>query len=135
MTGKELSPVEAKFWKEELRAYSEKEIDSAFREHLRRNKYFPALAQILDLIREESRKQTSWTYTGPAQTDEDRRRKAAGWRQYGVPDVKCYGELRHDYAAKVGRKNLTSTEIETVLADMDKRIDLQEKARHDAHSR
>ena len=127
ITGKEPTLGEAEFWKQELSGYSENEIDSAFKDHLRRSKYFPKLAEILDLIR-ESRKSEPYPYTGPWESDEDRRRKAAGWRQYGVPDVKCLTKIHADTRAKLNRP-LTEKDENEMLNELDRRIDALGKSR------
>jgi hypothetical protein len=129
MMAKELAPGEVEFWKQELRVYSEKEIDSAFRQHLRQGKYFPKVAEIIDLIR-VSRSQT-YAYTGPIETEKDRRRKAAGWRSYGQPDIRCLVKILADKRAKLNRP-LTENDENELINELDRRIDLLEKAKGEA---
>jgi hypothetical protein len=85
------------------------------------SRWFPNVA---DIVRSSPPPRTSDTYAGP--TAEDLKRRAAGERSYGDPDVKCLFAIHANLRAKVNRP-LTENDENGMINELDRRIDLLAK--------
>jgi len=81
--------------------------------------FFPVLA---DIVKHIPPPPAVSTYSVPSA--EDRRRMAAGERNYGLRDLQCLAGMHRELSGKVGRP-LTRVELDGLIADLDRRIDSQ----------
>lgn len=83
-------------------------------------RFTPRFPSIADVVRNIPPPPVRSTYEGPS--EDDRRRKAAGERSYGIPDVRCLSKLHATRRAKLGRP-LVDNERDGLLDELDKQID------------
>jgi hypothetical protein len=108
-------------WIDLLREVGTERFLAAVQRACQTTTFFPVIAEIVKHIAPAPLS----TYAGP--TAEDVRRKQAGERSYGAPDIRCLSKLHQNLRSKLDR-SLTEDEIEGLIIALDELIDIQQAA-------
>ena len=109
-------------WIDLLRAIKTERFLIAVQKACQSTSFFPLMA---DIVKHIPPAQPLPQCSGP--TEEDLRRKKAGERSYGLPEVRVLSKLHQTKHAKEKRA-LIEEEIEGLIVDLDKMIDIHEAA-------